>query len=70
MTSDDRIKAGVLVPDNDQENKESPYLNLESTKHNTQYETIYLAGGCFWGLEDILRNIPGVLNTEAGYTGG
>lgn len=33
-------------------------------------ETIYLAGGCFWGMEEILRNIPGVKQTEAGYTGG
>jgi peptide methionine sulfoxide reductase msrA/msrB len=33
-------------------------------------ETAYLAGGCFWGMEDILRKIPGVVETEAGYTGG
>jgi peptide methionine sulfoxide reductase msrA/msrB len=33
-------------------------------------ETAYLAGGCFWGMEEILRKIPGVLETEAGYTGG
>ncbi len=33
-------------------------------------ETALLAGGCFWGLEDILRKIPGVLDTEAVYTGG
>ena len=33
-------------------------------------ETIYLAGGCFWGMEELLRRIPGVLETEAGYTGG
>lgn len=33
-------------------------------------ETIYLAGGCFWGMEDILRKIPGVRETQAGYTGG
>ncbi|HET9930630.1 MAG TPA: bifunctional methionine sulfoxide reductase B/A protein [Polyangiaceae bacterium] len=33
-------------------------------------ETVVLAGGCFWGMEDILRQIPGVLETEVGYAGG
>ncbi len=33
-------------------------------------ETAILAGGCFWGMEEILRAIPGVVETEVGYTGG
>lgn len=30
----------------------------------------YLAGGCFWGLEELMRTVPGILEITAGYTGG
>jgi peptide methionine sulfoxide reductase msrA/msrB len=42
----------------------------DMTVPETTTETAILAGGCFWGMEDIIRDIPGVVATDVGYTGG
>lgn len=40
------------------------------TTDTTAMQTLYLAGGCFWGVEELFRQIPGIVATQAGYANG
>lgn len=44
------------------------HLFLFTKKKN--WEVATLAGGCFWGMEKLIQDIPGVIETQVGYTGG
>ncbi|RQO57159.1 peptide-methionine (S)-S-oxide reductase [Paucibacter sp. KBW04] len=36
----------------------------------SSFEKAILAGGCFWGMQDLVRKMPGVISTRVGYSGG
>jgi peptide-methionine (S)-S-oxide reductase len=43
---------------------------FSSEEAETMSEKAILAGGCFWGMQDLIRRRPGVISTRVGYTGG
>ena len=47
--------------------------NMEGEKsmhEETTENVIYLAGGCFWGMEQLMQSIPGVIDAQSGYANG
>jgi len=52
------------------ENMKSNYLNIMPNYKNSRYKEIYLAGGCFWGVQAYFDKIIGIEYTSVGYANG
>lgn len=59
-----------LTPKNTRHCVNSLSLRLASSLNEKGYPKAYFAGGCFWGVEELMKKLPGVLETRVGYMGG
>ncbi len=59
------------VPSQDQPQPDQPQPEVEIMNFSHESENvIYLAGGCFWGLEHLMQSITGVIDAQSGYANG
>ena len=63
------VEGGESVPDSTDNACALPQKG-EAPGCSATIDVATLAGGCFWGMQDILRKVPGVISSEVGYTGG
>ncbi|MDP8995490.1 MAG: peptide-methionine (S)-S-oxide reductase MsrA [Pseudomonadota bacterium] len=61
LATTSHAETAVVVP---------PATQLETVDPSTKLETVVLAGGCFWGVQDVFQHLNGVKSAVSGYAGG
>ncbi len=64
------VVIGVNRGDTEPNESAEPRYTEILSGDNVMNESAILAGGCFWGMQDLIRELPGVVTTRVGYTGG
>lgn len=63
-------EAGQNIDRNEEYGQTADLQLEESSYMDTTENVIYLAGGCFWGIESLMQSIPGVIDAQNGYANG
>lgn len=64
------VRVSSVLAEEGKLNMDNKTTNSDANLQSSEIQEIVLAGGCFWGMEELLRSQKGVLDIEVGYAGG
>lgn len=70
LSKDEASKEGSDSREMETTGQDTATQEGEEMYQDTSENVVYLAGGCFWGLEALMQSIPGVIDAESGYANG